>query len=119
MLLSVVVVDDCRVGSLKSTSRLPVVSVRAYRACDSSACLPRAIIDGMLGCWFALVQYVWALWPVDGALCSSSRPRICLLVVVLIQFVLRLLLTRVPAGGYLPTVNSDLTGLVIRMCVFD
>ena len=64
MLLSVVVVDDCRVGSLKSTSRLPVVSVRAYRACDSSACLPRAIMDGIFGCWIALVQYVRALWPV-------------------------------------------------------
>jgi hypothetical protein len=49
MLLSVVVVDDGKVGSLKSTSRLPVVSVRAYRACDSSACLPNAIMDGILG----------------------------------------------------------------------
>jgi hypothetical protein len=58
MLLSVVVVvDDGKVGNLKSTSRLPVVSVRAYRACDSSACLPRAIMDGIFGVWVALVQY--------------------------------------------------------------
>ena len=58
MLLSVVVVDDGKVGSLKSTSRLPVVSVRAYRACDSSACFPKAIMDGILGGLFALVQDV-------------------------------------------------------------
>jgi len=48
MLLSVVVVGDGRVGSLNSTSRLPVDSVRAYRACDSDACPPRVIVDGIV-----------------------------------------------------------------------
>lgn len=117
MLLSVVVVgDDCKVGSLKSTSRLPVVSVRAYLACDSSACLPRGIMDGIFGCWFVLVQYVWALWPVIRcalSLCPSG----CRLMVVLIRFVLGPLLARAPVRGYSLKFDSDLAGLLSRMCV--
>jgi hypothetical protein len=45
MLLSVVVVLEGRVGSLKSTRRLPVESLSAYRACDSAACFSRGIVD--------------------------------------------------------------------------
>lgn len=97
MLLSVVVVDDCNVGSLKSTSRLPVVSVSAYRACDSSACLPSAIIDGIFGGWFALVQYVWALRPV-GCTLYSGCPGVCRPIVVLIRSILGPFLARAPAG---------------------
>jgi hypothetical protein len=74
-------------------------------------------MDGMLSCFFALVQYVWVLWPVGTALCSS-RARIWRLVVVLVQVVLKPLLVKAAAGGDLPTVNSDLAGLLSRMCVF-
>jgi hypothetical protein len=95
MLLSVVVVDDGKVGSLKRTSRFPVVSVRAYRACDSSACLPRAIMDGIFGGWLALVQFVWALWPVSCVLCRSC-PSVRRLIVVLVRSVLRPVLARAP-----------------------
>jgi hypothetical protein len=117
MLLSVVVVDDCKVGSLKSTSRLPVVSVRAYRACDSSACLPRGIMDGILSDWSALVQYVWTLWPVGCVFCSS-RPYVCRLIVVLVQSILGPLLASALAGGYSLEVKSDLADLLRCMCIF-
>lgn len=51
MLLSVVIVADGRVGSLNSTSLLPVESLRAYRACDNAVCFPRGIVDGIFDCW--------------------------------------------------------------------
>lgn len=75
MLLSVAVVGDGRVGSLNSTSLLPVDSLSAYRACDSAAWFPRGIRDGIFvvggcrGLFSVQVNLVAGLPYVLGKLC--------------------------------------------------
>lgn len=84
MLLSVVVVDEGSVGSRNSTSLFPVDSVRAYRACDSSACLPSGIVDGIMGASVAFVLYGFALWP-TMRFSQAGRAIVCRWVVVFLE----------------------------------